>query len=106
MNRLNQVGMKQTEANARFDNNLGVGSLLSQCAECERPVHHRSRRRYSFRLVFPYTSTTPCRSSPSYALVCLCIVAFCMLSAYVGSHKAWDYRIKLMESGKVQSRPR
>ncbi len=26
MNRLNQVGMKQTEANARFDNNLGVGS--------------------------------------------------------------------------------
>jgi hypothetical protein len=26
MNRLNQVSMKQTEANVRFDNNLGVGS--------------------------------------------------------------------------------
>jgi hypothetical protein len=46
------------------------------------------------------------RSRRIYAAVCMCIVTLCVLSAILGSRKAWDYRIKLMESGKVQSIPR
>ena len=58
---------------------------------------------FSFAWFSPGQAQPIDRSRRIYALVCLCIVALCVLSAYVGSRKAWNYRIKLMETGKVQT---